>query len=43
MYVARAVESDLVNVTAVGTVPLLKSSDSVAPSLVLEAGHTEWI
>jgi hypothetical protein len=32
MYVARAVESDLANVTAVGIVPLLKSSDSVAPS-----------
>ena len=32
MYVARAVESDLVNVTAVGMVPLLKSSDSVASS-----------
>jgi hypothetical protein len=43
MYVARAVESDLLNVTAVGMVPVLKSRDSVEPSLVLEAGHTEWI
>jgi hypothetical protein len=37
MKVARAVESALVNVTAVGIVPVLKSSASVAvsPSIAL--------